>query len=358
MSTLYKSEPSEIMLCMPPFGFFKTEKNKGDMQMAFAIMRCKKIKTGGGVASALQHCFRERETHNADPEKLTENKHGKGLADNVDTAMGKMRERLPPKRRKDAVLMVEYMMTASPEWFREATKEDQKDFFNSSYNWLCDKYGRENVIVATIHNDETTPHLSAFVTPITKDGRLSAKEFIGNRTKMKNDQTSFAEKVSHLGLKRGIKGSNAKHQSVRRYYEIMNKSLSFESFSAEELKPRKFKGDGLLKYVPFLTFQENHAGVAQRLSKKVRQVYSLAEVTKETVKSVGYLRANAEKAQNEAEKLQKELFKQKLSERGLTKAQLEELELIKASMRQKTKEEQERKRAERFASSRNKGFRR
>ncbi|WP_410476977.1 plasmid recombination protein [Klebsiella michiganensis] len=49
------------------------------------------------------------------------------------------------------------------------------------------------------------PHMSAFVVPITKDGRLSAKEFIGNRTKMSNDQSSYAEAVKHLGLVRGIR---------------------------------------------------------------------------------------------------------------------------------------------------------
>src|SRR5699024_11316066 len=92
------------------------------MRMAFAIMRCKKIKTAGGVASALQHCYRERQTLNADSEKLADNVH-MTEADNVDTAMGLLRERLPEKRRKDAVLMVEYMMTASPEWWQTRSEE-------------------------------------------------------------------------------------------------------------------------------------------------------------------------------------------------------------------------------------------
>ena len=228
--------------------------------MAFAIMRCKKIKTAGGVASSLQHCFRERETHNADPERLSENKHG--VADSVDSAMGKMRERLPEKRRKDAVLMVEYMMTASPEWFAGATKEDKKDFFNKSFSWLCDKYGRENVIVATIHNDETTPHMSAFVTPVTKDGRLSAKEFIGNKKKMSDDQTSYAEKVESLGLKRGVKGSKAKHQTIRQYYEKLNKSLEFKAFTGKDVKPQK---------TSFFKIESNEA-VADRLNQQIQNL--------------------------------------------------------------------------------------
>jgi hypothetical protein len=113
-------------------------------------------------------------------------------------------------------------MTASPEWWKSATTEQQEKFFNRCVAWLGDKYGRENILVATIHRDETSPHLSAFVVPLTADKRLSAKEFIGNKTKMSEDQTTFADKMKDLGLQRGIKGSKAKHQTIREYYAHAN----------------------------------------------------------------------------------------------------------------------------------------
>ena len=181
-----------------------------------AIMRCKKLSSMGSVAGALQHCYRERETPNAVPERTPQNQHGK--AKTTDEAMGRLRELLPAKRRKDAVLAVEYVMTASPEWWEKASKAQQLEFFNQSSKWLASKYGAQNVFVATIHRDETSPHLSAFVVPRTKDGRLSAKEFIGNRTQMSADQTSFAEAVRHLGLERGVEGSKARHTSISDYY--------------------------------------------------------------------------------------------------------------------------------------------
>ena len=53
--------------------------------------------------------------------------------------------------------------------------------------------------------------------PLTKDGRLSAKEFIGNRTQMTADQTSFAEAVRHLGLERGVEGQK---RATRRFLSI------------------------------------------------------------------------------------------------------------------------------------------
>ncbi|MFW8412462.1 plasmid recombination protein, partial [Klebsiella pneumoniae] len=95
---------------------------------AYAIMRCKKLATMGSVAAALQHCYRERETPNADAERTPDNEHR--AATSTDAAMGRLRELLPEKRRKDAVLAVEYVMTASPEWWAKATPQQQAAFFD------------------------------------------------------------------------------------------------------------------------------------------------------------------------------------------------------------------------------------
>lgn len=186
--------------------------------MAFAIMRCKKLKGMGSVAGAFKHCFRERETFNADPSRTSDNEHAKGTARTTDEAMGKLRALLPEKRRKDAVLAVEYMFTASPEWWGSASKDEQTDFFNRAHQWLAQKYGKDRIVVAAIHRDETSPHMSAFVVPLTQDGRLSAKEFIGDRKRMFQDQTDFAQRVASLGLERGIEGSKARHTTISAYY--------------------------------------------------------------------------------------------------------------------------------------------
>lgn len=188
--------------------------------MAFAIMRCKKLKGLGGVAASLKHCFREQETPNADPARTGQNDHA-GAKTTAD-AMGKLKALLPAKRRKDAVLAVEYMMSASPDWWKTASKAQQLDFFNISHRWLAEKFGRERIIVSTIHRDETSPHLSAYVVPLTADGRLSAKELIGDRHQLSQDQTTYAQAVAHLGLERGLEGSKARHTTIREYYTRVN----------------------------------------------------------------------------------------------------------------------------------------
>lgn len=189
----------------------------------FAIMRCVKIKTLGSAAGSLQHTYRERKTDNADPERTGQNVHYS--ARSTDEALGRLREKLPEKRRKDATLAIEYMMTASPEWM-QAKPEALDEWSRLSRAWLEAKYGAENVISCTLHMDETTPHLTAMVIPITTDGRLAAKHFIGSRQLLTQDQTSYAAAVAALGLERGIEKSEAKHSSIKAYYARIHKAAS------------------------------------------------------------------------------------------------------------------------------------
>lgn len=243
-------------------------RNEGGGSMAnYAIMRCKKLTGMGSVASALQHCYRERETPNANAERTPENYCS--VSQSADEAMGKLRELLPEKRRKDAVLAVEYVMTASPEWWNEATPRQQAEFFARSEQWLENKYGKDRVVAAVVHRDEATPHLSAFVVPLTQDGRLSAKEFIGGRSKMRDDQSTYAESVKKLGLERGIEGSRATHQTVQHYYESINRGTRSQvSISPEALEPRVLRKGIFTKDV------EDQAAIAKRLSQAVNDGFA------------------------------------------------------------------------------------
>ncbi|KAB7693116.1 MobV family relaxase [Plesiomonas shigelloides] len=229
-----------------------------------AIMRCKKLVSMGSVASALQHCYRERETPNAASAKTPQNEHRESKS--TDEAMGRIRGLLPEKRRKDAVLAVEYVMSASPEWWQGASKQQQDEFFNRAHNWLAKKYGADRVVTASVHRDETSPHLSAFVVPLTQDGRLSAKDFIGNRTKMRDDQTSFADAVQDLGLHRGIEGSKAKHQTIQNYYSNLKKEHRDEvNISPKMLEPK------VLNKSFFSTTYESVEDVAERVTKRINK---------------------------------------------------------------------------------------
>ena len=283
--------------------------------MAYAIMRAKKLANMGSVAASMQHCYRERNTHNADQERTPDNQHLG--AKSTDEAMGKLRALLPEKRRKDAVLAVEYVMTASPEWFATATPEQEKAFFQRSLQWLADKYGADRIVTASIHRDEATPHLSAFVVPLTQDKRLSAKEFIGSRDKMRADQTSYAGRVADLGLERGIEGSKATHQTIQQHYAAIQQGVkTHASISTKALEPRVLSKGLFTKVV------ETPEQVAERLADAVNKGFADTVAAASTALQE---RRRAKEMQDTVNDLRKRLDLIQEPLRGLTKVQVTEV---------------------------------
>jgi hypothetical protein len=288
--------------------------------MAYAIMRAKKLASMGSVAASMQHCYRERETHNADQERTPDNQHLG--AKNTDEAMGKLRALLPEKRRKDAVLAVEYVMTTSPEWFAKATPEQEKAFFQRSLQWLADKYGADRIVTASIHRDEATPHLSAFVVPLTQDKRLSAKEFIGSRDKMRADQTSYAGCVADLGLERGIEGSKATHQTIQQHYAAIERGAKpLAAITPKAVEPR------VLRKGLFSSDVETPEAVAERLTKAVNEGFAGTIATASTALQE---RRRAKEMQDTANDLRKRLETLQGAFKGLTKDQV--TQVLKVAM--------------------------
>ena len=288
--------------------------------MAYAIMRAKKLANMGSVAASMQHCYRERETHNADQERTPDNQHLG--AKSTDEAMGKLRALVPEKRRKDAGLAVEYVMTASPEWFAQATPEQEKAFFQRSLQWLVDKYGADRIVTASIHRDEATPHLSAFVVPLTQDKRLSAKEFIGSRDKMRADQTSYAGCVADLGLERGIEGSKATHQTIQQHYAAVQRGVvPTATISPQSIEPRVLEKAGFMAKTMLGRgdLVESPEMIAERLTKAVNEGFAGAIATASTALQE---RRRAKEMQDTANDLRKRLDTFQGAFKGLTKDQV------------------------------------
>lgn len=107
------------------------------------------------------------------------------------------------KPRSNSVLALDTIYTASPEFFQERTNTENDKFFQDCLKFHNEHFG--HIISAVVHYDETTPHLHVISVPLTKDGRLSARDVIGNKAKMSKTQDSFFEQVGRsYGLERGI----------------------------------------------------------------------------------------------------------------------------------------------------------
>jgi chromosome segregation ATPase len=90
------------------------------------------------------------------------------------------------------------------------------------------EYGEKNIIYATVHYEKKTPHMHFGFVPITKDGRLSAKEVLGNKVAMSKLQDRFNDFVNEKGynLERGEKDTGRKHIEMMKFKEkTLNKEI-------------------------------------------------------------------------------------------------------------------------------------
>ena len=95
------------------------------------------------------------------------------------------------RARKDSVRVVETLITASPEFFEGKKPKEVKEFFEYALEFIKKKQAEETIISAVVHMDEKTPHMHLCFVPLTADGRLSAKDIIGNKKKLTQWQDDF-----------------------------------------------------------------------------------------------------------------------------------------------------------------------
>ena len=199
--------------------------------MPHAIARIAKLKSGNVGASG-QHTRRALQTPNANPEIANIRFIGQPDSANLPNLETIVRDRIGEQTiRKNAVLCVEMLLTASPEYFRpdDPSKagyyepERLSDFQQSVHNWLDHEYG-DRIVRAELHLDESTPHVHAYLVPLDERGKLNCRGLFGGRQKLSQFQDSYANALSSLGLERGIKGSRAKHTKIQHYYAAINRS--------------------------------------------------------------------------------------------------------------------------------------
>ena len=199
------------------------EEMRGGNKVGYAVVHMMKIKSGavGGIQS---HNNREHEPKTNPDVDMSRSEDNYDLipCDNYKRSIKEKLSNLVESSRavrKDAVVVCNFIVTSDNETMDALGADRQREFFQDSVKWFSDRYGADRVLDATVHMDETTPHLHIGVMPITQDGRLSAKA-IFTKTEMKAIQTEFARDVGEkYGLERGVEGSERTHLSEARFKE-------------------------------------------------------------------------------------------------------------------------------------------
>jgi Plasmid recombination enzyme len=236
--------------------------------MPFAIARIAKLKQGN-IASSGMHVARRRVTPNADKSRLDNNQtliHNNDRHLPLHEVVNAKIHSTPQLRkiRTDAVYAVEMLLTASPEYFRpddpskygDYQPERVEQWSDATIKWLTKEYG-DRIVRASLHLDEATPHIHAYLVPTDENGQLNCKKIFGGRTKMFAFQDSYAEGTKHLGLERGVRDALAHHTTVKDYYSVVNSAsneLDINDLAATQAKA-----------VAYAMMQHEHQELKQRL---------------------------------------------------------------------------------------------
>jgi len=159
----------------------------------YAILRFAKMK---GVSGALEsHHERTKEKYASNPDidtaKSKNNFHIVKPATSYKRESDGRIGMAGCKTRKDSVRFVDTMITASPGFFKGKKQAEVKAFFERATEFMSSKVGKDNIFTAVVHMDEKTPHMHLCFTPITEDGRLTAKEVIGDRNRLTQWQDDY-----------------------------------------------------------------------------------------------------------------------------------------------------------------------
>jgi cell division protein FtsB len=141
--------------------------------------------------------------------------------------------------RSDAVLVNEWIITSDRTFFNGLTEQETKQFFEAAKEYFSEKFGEENIRYATVHLDESTPHMHMGIVPFDNENKLSAKR-VFNRQALQGVQEELPNYLQTLrfDIERGQKGSERKNLTVPEFKEMKEEQKRLDSelsYKKEEL---------------------------------------------------------------------------------------------------------------------------
>lgn len=209
-----------------------------------------------------------------DWERTKLNQHFKGLhcqnwSEGISQELKKAGITKAPK--SNAVVLLDGLYTASPEWFEGKSKAEIIDFFKDCLKFHIQHYGKP--LNAVIHWDEKSPHLAVASVPIIEaeqGAKLCAKEIMGGRADYRARQDQFFEQVAKSrGFERGERSDpkhKKKHLSVQDYKKQQNEA----QISAQERVLEKNRAE-------YQAIQKNLSESRVELDKAQEKLFAIEE---------------------------------------------------------------------------------
>lgn len=283
--------------------------------MSYMVARMQKMKAGN-LGGAFRHNERIYENHSnkdIDPKKsnlnyeLTDRNRKVSYESQIKDYVNenKISNRAI---RKDAVLCDEWIITSDKKFFENLSPEETREFFETAKDYFAQNYGEQNIAYASVHLDESTPHMHMGVVPM-RDGKLSSKAMFDRAELLKiQDELPKHMKEHGFDLERGSLNSDAKHLSVAEFkQEIAFKEVENElvqdygapeyinTNTGEVVTPKEFKevqkvaelmGDKVELTVRETSFEEKLDWVKNKQNLELQRLDEVKKPLKEEVQGL------------------------------------------------------------------------
>lgn len=232
--------------------------------MGYAVFHMQK--TRGTDSGTSAHIERKVKPSNADEERTHLNRRLVEYPDGIRTRTQAIQHRLDTagltrKVGKNQVRAIRIMLSGSPDDMQRIVREGRLDeWCADNMKYLAATFGRENIVSADLHLDETSPHIHATLVPIVTTERKRRKQEeratkryrtksvsrprlcadeVMSRVKLKEYQNTYAEVMAKFGLRRGIEGSEARHIDTTQFYREVKAMTDTLKADVTELQKRK-----------------------------------------------------------------------------------------------------------------------
>lgn len=234
------------------------------MTMGYAVFHMQK--TRGTDSGTSAHIERKVKPSNADEERTHLNRRLVEYPDGIRTRTQAIQHRLETagltrKVGKNQVRAIRIMLSGSPDDMQRIVREGRLDeWCADNMKYLAATFGKENIVSADLHLDETSPHIHATLVPIVTTERKRKKQEeratkryrtksvsrprlcadeVMSRIKLKEYQNPYAEAMAKYGLRRGIDGSEARHVDTTQFYREVKAMTDTLKADVTELQKRK-----------------------------------------------------------------------------------------------------------------------
>ena len=228
--------------------------------MSYAIFRVEPINKLSDLAQIGSHNKREKKAYKSNPDiDITKTKNNidivplsekyiKGfynLTKEYKKEHDKRMETMRDDRKKtfkqmlddsNNVVADELLFTSDNDFFKGMSKKEIRKWADTCMEFVYNDLGykKEQILHATIHMDEKTPHLHCVVVPLirkfdkrtnTEKWTISKKQYIRDKNHLSELQDKYYERLINNGFKleRGIKNSDNEHISVKEFKKITKK---------------------------------------------------------------------------------------------------------------------------------------